>query len=126
MAGRVLERADDLVTSSASQPFDSVAGDYREALAACRGLADDADRADASARDGAYLCGVAQYRAGKYITVLCTGPVAEGFPLKACGSCTSYSLTSTLRPGFKPCDDSGKLSPGYVYTECAYTSGYGY
>ncbi|MFJ8330482.1 hypothetical protein [Streptomyces sp. NPDC094437] len=50
----------------------------------------------------------------------------RSFSLKACGSCTSYSLTSTLRPGFKPCDDSGKLSPGYVCTECAYTSGYGY
>ncbi|MFB7243901.1 hypothetical protein CW362_11420 [Streptomyces populi] len=94
------------------------------------------------------------------ITVLYTGPVTGSFDLKACGSCTSYSLGSTLGIGFKPCSsgknypqrtihlpvgttyfvhksrsgagkspasDTAKLSPGYVYTECAYTtSSFGY
>ncbi|MET8096670.1 hypothetical protein ABZV29_09360 [Streptomyces sp. NPDC005236] len=94
------------------------------------------------------------------ITVLYTGPVTGSFTLKACGSCTSYPLGSTLGIGFKPCSNSGrhypqrtiqlpvgttyfvhksrsgtgkspasdtaKLSPGYVYTECAYTTGLGY
>ncbi|MFE1290666.1 hypothetical protein [Streptomyces sp. NPDC058751] len=95
------------------------------------------------------------------ITVLYTGPVTGSFKLKACGSCTSYSLGSTLAIGFEPCSDSGKnypqrtirlpvgttyfvhksrsglgkspasdtakLSPGYIYTECAYTTtGLGY
>ncbi|MGW3911993.1 hypothetical protein ACWEBX_10800 [Streptomyces sp. NPDC005070] len=95
------------------------------------------------------------------ITVLYTGPVTGSFNLKACGSCTSYSLGSTLGIGFKPCSNSGKhypqrtirlpvgttyfvhksrsatgkspasdtakLSPGYIYTECAYTtSSFGY
>ncbi|MEU4167074.1 hypothetical protein AB0F46_09325 [Streptomyces sp. NPDC026665] len=95
------------------------------------------------------------------ITVMYTGPVTGSFNLKACGNCTSYSLSSTLGLGFKPCSDSGKhypqrtirlpvgttyfvhksrsatgkspasdtakLSPGYVYTECAYTtSSFGY
>lgn len=94
------------------------------------------------------------------ITVLYTGPVTGSFTLKACGSCTSYSLTSTLIAGFEPCSsgsrnypqrtirlpagttyfvhksktgtgktpasDTAKLSPGYVYTECAYTTSYGY
>ncbi|MET9900487.1 hypothetical protein [Streptomyces sp. NPDC006446] len=93
------------------------------------------------------------------ITVLFTGPVTGSFTLKACGSCTSYSLGSTLGLGFKPCSsgknypqrtirlpvgttyfvhksrtglgkspasDTAKLRPGYVYTECAYTTGLGY
>ncbi|MFD0306616.1 hypothetical protein [Streptomyces sp. NPDC127119] len=94
------------------------------------------------------------------ITVLYTGPVTGSFTLKACGKCTSYSLTSTITLGFKPCSDSGKnypqrtirlpvgttyfvhksksglgkspasdtakLSSGYIYTECAYTTKYGY
>ncbi|WP_406502303.1 hypothetical protein [Streptomyces sp. NBC_00500] len=94
------------------------------------------------------------------IRVLYTGPVTGSFTLKGCGSCTSYSLTSTLVRGFTPCDDSGKnypqrtirlpvgttyfvhksqdssgkspasdtvkLSPGYIYTECAYTTGFSY
>ncbi|MGA5319599.1 tetratricopeptide repeat protein [Streptomyces seoulensis] len=90
------------------------------------------------------------------ITVLYTGPVTGSFTLKACGGCTAYALTETLRVGFKPCSDSGrnyprrtiqlptgttyfvhqpqgtgagapasdtaKIRPGYVYTECAYTT----
>ncbi|MFF3409176.1 hypothetical protein ACFYW8_23815 [Streptomyces sp. NPDC002742] len=94
------------------------------------------------------------------ITVLYTGPVTGSFDLKACGSCSTYSLGSTLGIGFKPCSDSAKhypqrtvrlpvgttyfvhksrsgtgkspasdtakLSPGYVYTECAYTTSLGY
>ncbi|MEU3792847.1 hypothetical protein [Streptomyces fructofermentans] len=94
------------------------------------------------------------------ITVLYTGPVTGSFKLKACGSCKSYSLGSTLGLGFKPCNDSGKnypqrtirlpvgttyfvhkaqggvgkspasdtakLSPGFIYTECAYTTSYGF
>ncbi|MCX4595000.1 hypothetical protein OG819_36565 [Streptomyces sp. NBC_01549] len=94
------------------------------------------------------------------ITVMYTGPVTGSFPLKACGSCTSYSLSSTLVPGFTPCHDSGKSYPqrtiqlpagttyfvhkarsgtgkspasdtaklrsGYIYTECAYTTSFGY
>ncbi|WP_432175411.1 hypothetical protein [Streptomyces sp. Tue6028] len=94
------------------------------------------------------------------ITVLYTGPVTGSLTLKACGSCTSYSLGSTLGIGFEPCSDSGKhypqrtirlpvgttyfvhkartgvgrtpasdtakLSAGYTYTECAYTTSFGY
>jgi len=94
------------------------------------------------------------------ITVLYTGPVTGSFTLKACGSCTSYSLAGTVGLGFEPCSDSGKnypqrtirlpsgttyfvhksknglgkspasdtakLSSGYVYTECAYTTSLGY
>ncbi|WP_413760258.1 hypothetical protein [Streptomyces sp. MMBL 11-3] len=94
------------------------------------------------------------------ITVLYTGPVTGSFTLKACGSCTSYSLASTVTRGFEPCSDSGKnypqrtislpsgttyfvhkskdgigkspasdtakLSSGYIYTECAYTTSFGY
>lgn len=45
------------------------------------------------------------------ITVLYTGPVTGSFTLKGCGSCTSYSLSSTLLLGFKPCSDSGKHYP---------------
>ncbi|MER6136125.1 hypothetical protein [Streptomyces sp. NPDC001815] len=94
------------------------------------------------------------------ITVLYTGPVTGSFTLKACGSCTSYSLAGTVGLGFEPCSDSGKnypqrtirlpagttyfvhksknglgkspasdtakLSAGYIYTECAYTTSFGY
>ncbi|MFE9628252.1 hypothetical protein [Streptomyces sp. NPDC006527] len=57
------------------------------------------------------------------ITVLYTGPVTGSFTLKACGSCTTYSFSSTLSPGFQPCSDSGKnypertisLPPGTTY-----------
>ncbi|MET7611657.1 hypothetical protein ABZX97_11180 [Streptomyces seoulensis] len=90
------------------------------------------------------------------ITVLYTGPVTGSFTLKACGGCTAYTLTETIRLGFKPCSDSGRnypqrtiqlptgttyfvhqpqgtgagapasdtasIRPGYVYTECAYTT----
>lgn len=45
------------------------------------------------------------------ITVLYTGPVTGSFTLKGCGSCTSYSLSSTLLTGFKPCSASGKNYP---------------
>jgi hypothetical protein len=45
------------------------------------------------------------------VTVLYTGPVTGSFTLKGCGGCTSYSLASTLRIGFKPCDDSSKNYP---------------
>ncbi|MFD7133574.1 hypothetical protein [Streptomyces sp. NPDC059894] len=56
------------------------------------------------------------------ITVLYTGPVTGSFTLKACGSCTTYSLSSTLSPSFEPCS-SGKnypertisLPPGTTY-----------
>lgn len=44
------------------------------------------------------------------ITVLYTGPVTGSFKLKGCGSCTTYSLTTTLLSGFKPCS-SGKSYP---------------
>jgi hypothetical protein len=44
------------------------------------------------------------------ITVLYTGPVTGSFTLKACGSCTTYSLTTTLLSGFKPCS-GGKNYP---------------
>ncbi|MFF6999857.1 hypothetical protein ACFY93_33690 [Streptomyces sp. NPDC008313] len=91
------------------------------------------------------------------ITVMYTGPVTGSFTLKACGSCKSYSLSTTLLSGFHACQDSGKhypqrtislpagttyflhkpqgtgaatpasdtakLRPGYIYTECAYTTG---
>lgn len=89
------------------------------------------------------------------ITVLYTGPVTGSFTLKGCGSCTSYSLTTTLLKGFKPCSsgksypqktislptgttyfvhrpdsstatpasDTAKLRSGYIYTECAYSTG---
>ncbi|MEV6483918.1 hypothetical protein [Streptomyces sp. NPDC051576] len=89
------------------------------------------------------------------ITVLYTGPVTGSFTLKGCGSCTSYSLTTTLLSGFKPCSsgknypqktitlptgttyfvhrpdsstatpasDTAKLRSGYIYTECAYSTG---
>jgi hypothetical protein len=94
------------------------------------------------------------------ITVLYTGPVTGSFTLKGCGSCTSYSLASTVGLNFEPCSDSGKnypqrtirlpsgttyfvhksksglgktpasdtakLSSGYIYTECAYTTSFGY
>ncbi|WBO68349.1 hypothetical protein [Streptomyces camelliae] len=46
------------------------------------------------------------------ITVLYVGPVTGSFTLKACGSCTSYTLADTLLSGFKPCNDSGKDEPG--------------
>ncbi|MFF8972732.1 hypothetical protein [Streptomyces sp. NPDC014995] len=57
------------------------------------------------------------------ITVLYTGPVTGSFTLKACGSCETYSLSSTLSPGFEPCGDSGRnypqrtisLPPGTTY-----------
>jgi hypothetical protein len=57
------------------------------------------------------------------ITVLYTGPVTGSFTLKACGSCATYSLSSTLSPAFEPCSDSGKnypqrtlsLPPGTTY-----------
>lgn len=45
------------------------------------------------------------------ITVMYTGPVTGSFSLKACGSCTTYSLTSTVLAGFTPCHDSGKNYP---------------
>ncbi|MFF7976044.1 hypothetical protein [Streptomyces sp. NPDC007905] len=45
------------------------------------------------------------------VTVLYTGPVTGSFTLKGCGSCKSYSLSSTLMIGFKPCNDSGKHYP---------------
>lgn len=89
------------------------------------------------------------------ITVLYTGPVTGSFTLKGCGSCTSYSLTTTLLKGFKPCSsgksypqktislptgttyfvhrpdsstatpasDTATLRSGYIYTECAYSTG---
>ncbi|WP_329242366.1 hypothetical protein OG223_03920 [Streptomyces sp. NBC_01478] len=89
------------------------------------------------------------------ITVLYTGPVTGSFSLKGCGSCTTYSLTTTLLSGFKPCSsgknypqktislptgttyfvhrpdsssatpasDTAKLRSGYIYTECAYSTG---
>ena len=89
------------------------------------------------------------------ITVLYTGPVTGSFTLKGCGSCTSYSLTTTLLKGFEPCSsgksypqktislptgttyfvhrpdsssatpasDTAKLRSGYIYTECAYSTG---
>lgn len=94
------------------------------------------------------------------ITVMYTGPVTGSFSLKACGSCTTYSFTSTVLAGFTPCHDSGKnypqrtirlpagttyfvhksqggtgkspasdtakLRPGYIYTECAYMTSFGY
>lgn len=44
------------------------------------------------------------------ITVLYTGPVTGSFTLKACGSCTTYSLSTTLLSGFKPCS-GGKNYP---------------
>ncbi|MFC4502669.1 MULTISPECIES: hypothetical protein [Streptomyces] len=44
------------------------------------------------------------------ITVMYTGPVTGSFTLKACGSCTAYSFTSTILSGFKPCS-SGKNYP---------------
>lgn len=90
------------------------------------------------------------------ITVLYTGPVTGSLTLKACRSCTSYSLLTPSLAGFKPCQDSGTnypqrtirlpvgttyflhkstssdgsspasdkatLKPGYIYTECAYTT----
>ncbi|WUD76941.1 hypothetical protein OG937_37205 [Streptomyces sp. NBC_00510] len=90
------------------------------------------------------------------ITVLYTGPVTGSLTLKACRSCTSYSLLTPTLSGFKPCQDSGTnypqrtirlpvgttyflhkstssdgsspasdkatLKPGYIYTECAYTT----
>ncbi|CAM5249637.1 hypothetical protein [Streptomyces aurantiogriseus] len=57
------------------------------------------------------------------ITVLYTGPVTGRFTLKGCGSCTTYSFSSTLSPSFEPCSDSGKnypertisLPPGTTY-----------
>ncbi|MEU4091740.1 hypothetical protein [Streptomyces sp. NPDC026673] len=45
------------------------------------------------------------------ITVLYTGPVTGSITLKACGSCTSYSLLEPSLLGFKPCQDSGKNYP---------------
>ncbi|MFI5977534.1 hypothetical protein [Streptomyces sp. NPDC051452] len=45
------------------------------------------------------------------ITVLYTGPVTGSFTLKGCGSCTSYSLATTLIVGFKPCNDSSRNYP---------------
>ncbi|MFF4836069.1 hypothetical protein [Streptomyces sp. NPDC001315] len=45
------------------------------------------------------------------ITVLYTGPVTGSFTLKACGSCRTYSLNTTLTPGFDPCSDSGRNYP---------------
>ncbi|MER7676883.1 hypothetical protein [Streptomyces sp. NPDC096934] len=45
------------------------------------------------------------------ITVMYTGPVTGSFSLKACGSCTTYSFTSTILSGFSPCHDSGKNYP---------------
>ena len=94
------------------------------------------------------------------ITVMYTGPVTGSFTLKACGSCTSYSLIGSSVLGFEPCSDSSKnypqrtirlpvgttyfvhksqggtgsspasdtakLSPGYIYTECAYTTSFSY
>jgi hypothetical protein len=44
------------------------------------------------------------------ITVLYTGPVTGSLTLKACGSCSSYSLGSTLKLGFEPCG-AGKNYP---------------
>ncbi|MGW1003713.1 hypothetical protein [Streptomyces sp. NPDC002520] len=44
------------------------------------------------------------------VTVLYTGPVTGSFTLKGCGSCKAYSLSDTLRIGFKPCS-SGKNYP---------------
>ncbi|MFJ3670288.1 hypothetical protein ACIPSE_27920 [Streptomyces sp. NPDC090106] len=183
-----------------------------------------ADRAEENAASGAYDCGVAQYKDGRFseavttmdafvkdnpgsskrglarkvsiaaevaqtvpaagkrlpttrsggsitvtvkndspdrITVLYTGPVTGSFTLKACGSCSTYSaLGSSLGLDSKPCSDSGKnypqktirlpagttyfvhksqegtgdspasdtakLEPGYIYTECAYTTSFGY
>ncbi|WP_405918098.1 hypothetical protein [Streptomyces sp. NBC_00728] len=218
-------RGDD--PCAAVQRLDGLGTQVRGLPGEQAGLADalgkDADRASRSARSGAYACGVAQYKDGKFsdavttmndfaknnpndrnraraqktaiaaevaqtvpaagkrlpttasggsiavtvkndspddITVLYTGPVTGSFDLKACGSCASYTLGSTLRIGFKPCSDSGrhypqrtirlpvgttyfvhksrsgtgktpasdtaKLSPGYVYTECAYTTSLGY
>lgn len=38
------------------------------------------------------------------ITVMYTGPVTGSFTLKGCGSCKTYSLSSTITPGFKPCN----------------------
>ncbi|MEU2285825.1 hypothetical protein ABZ614_28490 [Streptomyces sp. NPDC013178] len=57
------------------------------------------------------------------ITVLYTGPVTGRFTLRACGSCRTYSLSSTLSPSFEPCSDSGRnypertisLPPGTTY-----------
>ncbi|WP_286259580.1 hypothetical protein [Streptomyces graminofaciens] len=42
------------------------------------------------------------------ITVMYTGPVTGSFKLKGCGSCTTYSWSSTLLTNFKPCNDNKK------------------
>ncbi|MFK0173865.1 hypothetical protein ACIQU5_34310 [Streptomyces sp. NPDC090306] len=162
---------------AAVQRLDSLATDVQELPGEEAGLSGaldkDAGRATASARTGAYACGVDQYRDGSYseavttmndfvkdnphsgnagrakkiaiaaevaetvpaagkklpttasggsisvtikndspddITVLYTGPVTGSLTLKACGSCSSYSLSSTLGLGFKPCS-AGKNYP---------------
>ncbi|MEV0431549.1 hypothetical protein, partial [Micromonospora sp. NPDC050495] len=48
------------------------------------------------------------------ITVLYTGPVTGSFTLGPCGSCTAYSFTDSLRPGWEPCGDSGRNYPQHT------------
>jgi hypothetical protein len=42
------------------------------------------------------------------IQVMYTGPVTGTFTLKGCGTCSSYSWSSTLVSGFKPCSGNDK------------------
>ncbi|MCQ9178194.1 hypothetical protein KMT30_03900 [Streptomyces sp. IBSBF 2953] len=62
-------------------------------------------------RSGGSISVTVQNDSPDEITVLYTGPVTGSFTLKACGSCTGYSLGTTLNPSFKPCGDSGKNYP---------------
>ncbi|MFJ8175960.1 hypothetical protein [Streptomyces sp. NPDC094469] len=48
------------------------------------------------------------------ITVLYTGPVTGSFTLGPCASCTAYSFTDSLRPGWEPCGDSGRNYPQHT------------